>query len=305
MFMVIVALLLAAVIATLSYPFWRKAATHFLLGPAAEQDQERVDLELEREILLSSLAELHVECEREKLSTKDYEQFKASDERRLLQILDRLEFLNPSTPSPRHRPATAQPRTTLRWSSAVLVALIVVAGTSGVYGYLGWKQEQTLVAARQQMGQGMPDPREMVARLETRLRDDPNDLQGQLMVGRSYMALDRIDDATKAWAKVIELDPRNAEGNFQTGLILLTTRKIDDPKIFQQALSHFDIAFIQLPQEPALLWYRGIAQVHLQRYSEADESWTTAYQNLQPGSEDAEFVRTSLENLRAGKPPLF
>jgi hypothetical protein len=80
---------------------------------------------------------------------------------------------------------------------------------------------------------------------------------------------------------------------------------VNDPQLFQQALDHFDIAYVKLPQEPALLWYRGIVYVHLKRFKDADDSWTAAYQNLQPGSEDAEFVRKALEQLRAGTPPLF
>jgi cytochrome c-type biogenesis protein CcmH len=162
-----------------------------------------------------------------------------------------------------------------------------------------------VAAFQRQAGESMPDPREMVVRLEARLRDNPNDLEGQVMAGRSYMVLDRLDEAARAWTKVLELDSRNGEAHFNIGVLLLTTRKVNDPQLFQQALDHFDIAYVKLPQEPALLWYRGIVYVHVGRFNDADESWTAAYQNLQPGSEDAEFVRKALEQLRAGTPPLF
>jgi cytochrome c-type biogenesis protein CcmH len=171
-----------------------------------------------------------------------------------------------------------------------------------------FKQTRALQAAQGQggpNGQGMPDPREMVARLEARLKANPNDLQGQIMAGRSYLAMDRIDDATKAWNKVLELDPRNYEAHFNIGVILLQKRKIDDPKIFQEALSHFDLAMIGIPREPAVLWYKGVALVHLKRYKEAEESWTNAFQNLAPGTEDAKFVKQAFESRRGGKPPLF
>jgi cytochrome c-type biogenesis protein CcmH len=304
----LVVILVLAVIVTLALPFWHPPADDvLLLGPEAARDQERLDLELEREILHSSLAELEVERVRNKLAAVDYERLKATDERRLLQVLDHMEALATSAPIS-SKAAVAPPPATLHWAATLAVIFFVIAGGGAIHRYLFSFQQARVEAAARQMGANTPDPqqiREMVARLEARLRDNPNDLEGQVMAGRSYLALERTDDAKKAWAKVIELDPRHAEAHFHMGIILLTTRTVNDPQLFQEALNHFAIAFIKLPQEPALLWYRGIAFVHLQRYGDADESWTAAYQNLQPGSDDANFVRQSLEQLRAGNPPLF
>jgi cytochrome c-type biogenesis protein CcmH len=306
-FILIVALL-AGVLFTLIWPLRRQAERPILLGPDAASNQERVDLELEREILLSSLAELEIDRVRDKLEEQDYDRLKATDERRLLQVLEKLDALA-AQESVAHRvtrkAAAPPPRTSLHWAATTAVALFVLGGTAGIYLQLFSLQQARATAVQQQLGQGMPDPKEMVARLEARLKDNPNDLQGQIMAGRSYMALERPADAMRAWAKVVELDPENAEAHFNIGVILLTTRKTDDPKLFQEALAHFNIAYAKLPQEPGLLWYRGIVFVHQKRYKEADDAWTAAYQNLQPGSEDSKFVRQALEQLRAGKPPLF
>jgi cytochrome c-type biogenesis protein CcmH len=311
----LVILLVLVVIVTLALPFWRPPdGEGLLLGPEAAQDQERIDLGLEREILLASLADLEVERERNKLAPEDYERLKATDERRLLQVLDRLEALA-AFPSVATSAVAAKakaaplPRAGLHWAATVAVALFVVAGGGLIHRYLFTLQQARVEAAARQMGDAtMADPQQiaaMVGRLEARLRDNPNDLEGQVMAGRSYLALERVEDARTAWTKVLELDPRHAEAHFHLGVILLTTRTVNDPQLFKEALDHFDIAFVRLPQAPELLWYRGIVYVHLGRYGDADESWTAAYQNLQPGSDDANFVRQSLEQLRAGKPPLF
>jgi len=208
-------------------------------------------------------------------------------------LLDRID---------RFRGTSTAARDTLRIEGTYEV---VFGGAAGLYLQLFTVQQARATAVRQQLGQGMPDPKQMVARLEARLRDNPNDLEGQIMAGRSYMALERSGDALRAWTKVIELDPKNPEAHFNIGVILLTTRKTDDPKLFEEAMAHLDIAYVKLPQEPALLWYRGIVFVHQKRYSDADAAWTAAYQNLQPGSEDSKFVRQALGQLRSGKPPLF
>ena len=44
-----------------------------------------------------------------------------------------------------------------------------------------------------------PDVLAMVAKLEQHLRDDPKDIAGWLMLGRSYLALQRMDDAVNAY----------------------------------------------------------------------------------------------------------
>jgi cytochrome c-type biogenesis protein CcmH len=307
MALILIVALIAGVLFTLIWPLRRQAESPILLGPDAASNQERVDLELEREILLSSLAELEIDRVRDKLSAQDYDRLKATDERRLLQVLEKLDALaaQESVALRVTRKAAAPPRTSLHWAATTAVALFVLGGTAGIYLQLFSLQQARATAVQQQMGQGMPDPKEMVARLEARLKDNPNDLQGQIMAGRSYMALERPADAMRAWAKVVELDPQNAEAHFNIGVILLTTRKTDDPTLLQEALDHFNIAYAKLPQEPGLLWYRGIVFVHQKRFKEADEAWTATYQNLQPGSEDAKFVRQALEQLRAGKPPLF
>jgi cytochrome c-type biogenesis protein CcmH len=307
---VLIVVLIAGVLFTLLWPLRRRAESPIPLGPEAAGNQERIDLELEREILLSSLAELEVDRVRDKLETHDYDRLKATDERRLLQVLEKLDALaaqETASLAPRRTvtKAAGPPLASLHWAATTAVALFVLGGAAGIYLQLFSIQQARATAVQQQMGQGMPDPKEMVARLEARLKENPNDLQGQIMAGRSYMALERPVDAMRAWTKVVELDPTNAEAHFNIGVILLTTRKTDDPKLFQEAMDHFDIAYARLPQEPALLWYRGIVFIHQKRLKEADDAWTAAYQNLQSGSEDSKFVRQALEQLRAGKPPLY
>ena len=145
----------------------------------------------------------------------------------------------------------------------------------------------------------------MVARLEARLRENPKDLQGQVMVGRSYMTLQRWEDAKKAWSIVLELDRRNHEAHFNLGWLLLKTQTGNDARLFEEALARFNSALINIPRDPTVLWYRGVTLVHLKRYTEADDSWTNAFQALPPESEEAKVVGEALTKLRAGADPLL
>jgi cytochrome c-type biogenesis protein CcmH len=304
MFFVVVGVLLVLVFAALALPLWRRDLEPIQVGYDADQDQEHIDLGIERESLIRSLKELEVEHGQGRLTDIDYARLKATDERRLLQVLDRFEALTGNALVPpviTERLARPSPRA---WVTAVVPAALVLIASSGIYAFLQWQQVRKLAAVSAQAGaSGMPDPRQMVARLEARLRANPDDLEGQIMAGRSYVALERFSDAEQAWTKVLQLDPRNHEAHYNIGVILINTRKFDDPELFAAALEHFDRALVNVPMEPAVNWYRGVALWHLKRYRETEDAWSTAAQNLPPGSDDAEYVKSALVKLRAGQIP--
>lgn len=302
-FIIICFVILIVVIAAISSPFWKKdPTTPELISQEAAEDQERADLSVEREVLRQSLQELDVELAQGRLEQEDYDRLKATDERRLIDVLDRLEAL---AATQTHESSTEQTKKTgTAWGSAIAASLIVLVLSVGIYSFLQWRTINRLVDVQAQMATPqVPDPREMVAKLEARLKENPDDVQGQMMAGRSYMALNRVDDAKKAYEKVLELDARNHEAHYNLGIIMIEERKFDDPKIFEAALKHFDVVLIDLPNQPGVNWYKGLALWYLKRYRETEEFWSTAYKNLKPSSRDAEFVKQALAKLREGETP--
>ncbi|HEY5594683.1 MAG TPA: tetratricopeptide repeat protein [Nitrospiria bacterium] len=310
-FSITAGLILILVIVVLAYPLWNQSAAPIPMGLEASADQERIDLEIEKQTLLNSLADLDLDLAQSRLTPSDFERLKAVDENRLGRILDRMDSL-PVKSAPASPPSRSglQSHAAMKWAGSAALSLVVIGTAAGIYGYIHGKiglEAQKRVAEQGGVpgSQGMPNPAEMVARLEKRLQENPNDLQGQVMAGRSYMTLQRIDDARKAWSKVVELDYGNYEGHFFLGLIQIQTAPPDDPKSSEEALSHFETALVKMPRDPAMLWYKGVALLRLKQYALVDRSWTEAFQNLQPGTEDAEFVKKALQSLRAGSPPIL
>ncbi len=294
-------IVLGIVLFAITLPFWRKDPAPISFGLDDNQEQEYADLQVEREVLNQSLQELEMERAAGRMELADYERLKATDEHRLLHILDRLECLKDKKGG---NVVSEQENTPHRtsWIPAVASGLVVMLASVGLYSLLQIQAAQKLMAVEAQMGGG-PNPMEMVAKLEARLKENPNDVQGQIMAGRSYQALGRMAEAQKAWAKVLELDPKQHEARYNYGVLLIDNRKIDDPKIFQEALGHFDMVLADLPNQPAVNWYRGIALWYLDRKQETDEAWSLAAQNMEPGSQDLAFVKESLTKLRAGQEP--
>lgn len=321
MFAIVAGIILAAVTVVLTSPLWRRAPEADGLPRAAGEDDDpwRADLEHDRETLLTSLSDLEMDLAQGRLTLPDYQRLKARDQRRLAAVLERIDGLARVPPQPPPHPAPSPPRgegLLLNQFSATVISLLIVGSAVGIYAYnhtrpQGFADGSSDVRGAQPPGGAgqprlnPPNPIEMVARLEARLRENPKDLQGQTMAGRSYMTLQRWEDAKKAWGVVLELDRRNHEAHFNLGWLLLKTRAGDDLRTFEEALARFDSALINIPRDPTVLWYRGVTLIHLKRYAEADANWTDAYQGLPPGSEEAKVVGEALTRLRAGADPLL
>lgn len=306
MFPFLITTLLLAVIGSLILPFFRKTDMILMEGQAASLDEEQVNLKIERRTLAASLSELEVDFEQGRLASADYDQIKLGFEHRLLEVLDRLGVLETTGTSPK-KSRKNEDTPVFRgknWVAMILLGVLVGGGATGVYQLILLKLERAAVSS--EAAGDMPpgpqiNPAEMVARLEKRLAENPDDLQGQMMIGRSYMAMERWDDAGKAWAKVLELDPKNYTAHYRLGEIILSNPKTGTQEEAQEALAHFDKALVVVPQDASILWARGIVLVQLGRTFEADETWTQAYQYIPRNTESSEMVKQSLEDLRAGK----
>ncbi len=301
-------LMLLAVILTLLFPMWQRSKTALIVGDEAVLDEERINLQIEKESLLRTLSDLELDYAQSKVSTDDYHRQKLGHEHRLIQILDRLDALvGVGLVPPKIKKSQSAPSGV----SPVFIGLlgtVIIAGSIGTYQLVQWKLErQQFADAGAEGAAAMPpiNPAEMVARLEERLKDNPNDFQGQLMAGRSYVALERWEDAEKAWRKAVELDPRSHAAHYGLAEVLIRTADPANRPVYQEALDHLDKALINVPQDPSVLWARGVVLIHLERYTEADEAWTEAYKYIPPQTESSEFVKKALQDLRSGRAPLF
>ena len=308
MFPFLITSLLALITGVLVLPLFRRTEMTLIMGQAASQDEEQVNLEIERRTIASSLSELEVDYEQGRVSSSDYEQMKLGFEHRLLDILDRLEqFKEAVSPRQKKKKKEGEPNAPSKgkvWFSMIALGLLVGGGSTGVYKLIHLKFEQKALSSEQGTPAQMPiNPEKMVARLEKRLKENPDDLQGQIMVGRSYIAMERWGDARRAWEKVLELDPKNYTAHYRLGEILLSEPSSGDISIAEEALGHFDKALISVPQDASILWARGIVLLQIGRTFEADEAWTQAFQYIPRGTPESDMVKKALEDLRAGRMP--
>jgi cytochrome c-type biogenesis protein CcmH len=150
----------------------------------------------------------------------------------------------------------------------VIAAAIMSAAAAGLYPlWSNWDWH----AAADQKAHTAADPEviAMVAKLEQHLKDEPNDQTGWLMAGRSYMALERADDAVVAFQHAYSLG-KNADAALGLGEALSVRAGGD---ITPQAAHLFEEALGLAPDSPKALLYGGFAAAIRGDTSLARQRW--------------------------------
>ena len=136
----------------------------------------------------------------------------------------------------------------------------------------------------------------MVTEFAAKMEKDPTNLQGWVMLARSYRILGRNEEAAKAYERAgnfIDSDPQlladyadilasNANGNFSG----------KPQKLINQALK-LD------PNNLMALWLSGTASYTAGNYKAAVQTWEKLAQQLPPGTEDVRSIEASIADARA------
>ncbi len=173
-----------------------------------------------------------------------------------------------------------------------VIAGVLVAGAAAVlyplWSNFNWRAPVGAPAAS-------PDVLAMVAKLETHLREDPKDLTGWLMLGRSYAALERLDDAIAAYDHALKLDADNAEAALGLGEAMSLRA---GGNITPAAAQLFEQALRLEPDSPKALLYGGFAAAGRGDYAAARTRWL-ALKALHPPAEIEQMLDARIAELGA------
>ncbi len=137
-------------------------------------------------------------------------------------------------------------------------------------------------------GDSLQDMEVVMAALEERLADNPDDLKGWQMFARSNMSLQRFAAAAAAYERVMELeDGRNAQTLVDLAIAILSR---DNTPIEGRPAALIEGALALDPNNPAALFYSGIAAANQGDTDTAAQKWQILL-GLNPPPE----IRTILE----------
>jgi len=272
-------LLIVVVAAFVLPPLW--------LGVRANKprtDRKEANLAIFRD----QLAELEREKAEGTLAAPDFEQARTELQRRLLEEVDVGTTESTST-------------TVASRKTAIAILLLLPLAAMAAYALLGNPRgldpaQTTARSAQPQMTPEQID--EMVAKLAARMEANPDDLQGWLMLGRSYKALGRYDDAVKAYAKAeskINEDPELLASYAETIAMAGGKGLAGKPRQLVEKALKID------PKHGHSLFLAGAAAMEAGENQKGIAYWEALLPQVEPSSEIDQMLRSGIEQMKQGK----
>ena len=286
------------------WPLWASALALLLLTlggllwPLLREPTERSGItpdthERLRRLYRTQRSELEREHQRQSLSDDDYAQAVEELEQRLLEDLDGTPLPSLSAPEGVWR----------KRMPAALLSVLLPVGALVLYLEVGDPRAAVTVAMNtpDTHSNTGADVETMVTRLEKRLRETPDNLEGWIVLARSREILEEFDAATMAYKRALELaEQQQVPAQFQARLYadmadaLASARGGALDKPVQAALT----AALKLdPDQPKALALAGTAALREGDAAGARNYWQRLLKLLEPDSDMALRVQNDLTRL--------
>ena len=184
------------------------------------------------------------------------------------------------------------------WIVAIAIVAIVPAAALVAYLAVGNPQALDAGAARKRMTE--PEVLSMVERLAQRMKADPSDPQGWLLLGRSWSALQRYQESADAYAEAVKRMPGNADAlaDWADALAMAQGRKLagKPTEIIGQALAAD-------PTHPKSLALAASAAMERGDDKAAVRYWQALLAVVPSGSEDAQGIAATIAQLGGSPSP--
>jgi len=277
-FAIFATLMIVVVAAFVLPPLWLG-----LRAPKVTADRKELNLSIFRD----QLAGLEREKAEGILSESDFEQAKREVQRRLL------EEIEPESTVP---PSSAVSHHASRKIAIALLLLLPLLATVG-YGLLGNPRalDPTQTSAPPKMTPEQISG--MVASLAEKMKANPDDMQGWLMLARSYKTMGRYEEAAEAYGKaekVINDDPELLASYAETAAMATGKGLKGKPaQLIARALK-LD------PQNPHALFLAGAAAMEAGDNKKGIAYWEALLPQVEPGSEIDQMLRSGIDKMKAG-----
>ena len=240
-------------------------------------------------IYRDQLRELEADLTAGTLAREDYERARAELEARALR-----DASQPDAPPAQPVPQAPLLGRGFAWALAAAVPLAAATLYVLVGNPAAVDREGQLHASRAQV-------EAMVERLAARLRENPDDVNGWKLLGRSYGVMGRYPEAADAYAKAAVRAPRDAQLLADLADVLAMARGQSlqgEPE--QLALRALEIE----PGNLKALALAGSAAFERKDFAAAAKHWERMLAYVEPNSEDARAIQQNVAEARslAGEP---
>lgn len=299
-FWLVAACLVAAALLFVVPPLLRKN----VVKTGADHDQLNID------VYRDQLAELDRDLENNTIDKAYYERTYQEIERRLLQDVQLGEQKKKQT--------TVSPM-----DRGLAISFVVAVPVVSIYLYLSWGQPAAITGdipvATSEMPEGHPNVEgdmadagvaadgeaaphpdtgaqveAMVAQLAARMEQNPDDMEGWLMLARSYRYLRRHEDAVQAFEKALPMLETNAQlmADYADTLAMAANGVLDGKPIeYIRKAAQLD------PNNIQSLWLLGTYHYEKGDYADALGYWRRLKRLVEPGSQDSDAMASNIAEV--------
>ena len=142
----------------------------------------------------------------------------------------------------------------------------------------------------------------LVERLAAKMEQNPDRLEGWLMLGRTYVALEQPAKGAAALQRALALAPQDPEIMVSLAQALAAAA---GGQLAGRPVELITSALAVAPDHATGLWLQGLAAYQAKEFPQAVEHWERLAQGLDPNGEDAAQLRQFIADAReeGGLPP--
>ena len=137
---------------------------------------------------------------------------------------------------------------------------------------------------------------EMVQKLAARLAEDPDNAEGWVMLGRSYAALDRYQEAENAYAQARRIAGDHPQLLVDSADIMVMA---NGGRFTSEAAELLERALHVQPENAKGLWLMGHYEYQDEDFQSAVDYWQRAAAQLPPDSEDTRAIHQQIEQAES------
>jgi cytochrome c-type biogenesis protein CcmH len=277
--------------------FWLSAASMSLIAllfAILPLLRNRTDTSVSRQLLNTALIkeqlnELQADLEAGKLEPDAYQAARHDLERELLNDTDTATGTE----------AEPQAQRSGRWAIGVFGPLIPALAVF-LYLQLGaaplLERSTRPPVAQKPAQEPAHSLQDMVQKLAARLEEDPDNAEGWVMLGRSYAALDRYQEAENAYAQARRIAGDHPQLLVDSADIMVMA---NGGRFTSEAAELLERALHVQPENAKGLWLMGHYEYQDEDFQSAVDYWQRAAAQLPPDSEDTRAIRQQIEQAES------
>ncbi|MCW1382161.1 tetratricopeptide repeat protein [Novosphingobium sp. KCTC 2891] len=176
------------------------------------------------------------------------------------------------------------------------LAAVVALVAGGVAAFRGQKQEAVAVQPPAPVESQAPSVDNVIAKLETRLKENPEDAESWRMLGWSYFQTERYAEAATALKQATKLDPEHAETFSFLGEALVLASDTEG-RIPPDARAAFDKALKLDPKDARARYFKAVAMDLAGQHRRAIDAWFALLADTPSDAPYADDIRKVIRDV--------